>query len=104
MQSIFDWLDQRAAFWEENGKQLAADGRQDESSLTKVRVNVYGICKTLLQVQKREKGAVQIGRLKCTWEQALEEARVHGDFRKMLIEEIKLETVGEVLKKLGVVE
>lgn len=100
MQTMISYLDQRAAFWAEEGRKLAAEDRQDESSLTKVRVNVYGICKTLLQVQKLEKGAVQIARLQSTWEQARAKAEAHGDLNKVLIEGIKLETIGEVLRKL----
>lgn len=100
MCNIADWLEQRAAFWAEEGRKLAADDRGDEYSLTKVRVNVYGICKTMLETLGMERGEAQLARLQSTWEQFLETARLHGDAGKVLIEEIKLETIREVREKL----
>lgn len=101
MEDILTYLNEKTAFWVEEGSRLAADDRRDESDLTKIRVNVYGICKSVLQVLGHEKGTEKLAGLRASWEKALEIARSHHDEGKALIEEIKLETLSEIMKVIN---
>lgn len=79
---------------------LAADERRDEGNLTKIRANVYGICASVIRTVGMEKGTERLHGLHSIWETALETARAHSDAEKALIEEVKLETLGGILKRL----
>lgn len=80
---------------------LTADERRDESDLMKIRANVYGICVSILRAVGMEKGRERICGLQSIWETALEAARTHNDPEKAFIEEVKLEALGGILKRLS---
>lgn len=101
MKTIVDYLEEQTAFWTAEGRKLTADDRRDEGNLTKIRANVYGICATVLRAVGMEKGGERILGLRDTWETALIAARTHHDAEKVLVEEVKLEVIGDVLKKLN---
>lgn len=100
MEQFMAYLDEQAVRLREESRQLAADHRRDEGDLVKIRANVYGICKSVLQVQGREKAKVVLTGLHDTWSKHLETAREHDDVKQAVIEEIKLETLAEVRAKL----
>ena len=100
MEKFMTFLDEQAARLREESRRLAADHRRDEGDLTKIRANVYGICKSVLQVLDREKAKVKLTELRDTWSKNLEMAREHDDVKQTVIEEIKLETLDEILRKL----
>ena len=100
MKEFLTYLDERAAFWTEEGRRLAADERRDESNFAKIRANVYGICKSVLQVQGSEKAKTILNGLQNTWSKNLELAREHDDVKQVVIEEIKLKTLTEIQSKL----
>lgn len=101
---MVDYLDARVAFWTAEGSKLTADDRRDEGNLTKIRANVYGICATILRAVGMEKGSERILGLRDTWETALIAARTHHDAEKVLVEEVKLEAMEDILKKLNEVQ
>jgi len=100
MEQFMIYLEEQAARLREEGRQLAADDRRDEGDLSKIRANVYGICKSVLQVQGSEKAKTILTGLHGTWSKNLEIAREHDDVKQAVIEEIKIETLSEILRKL----
>lgn len=93
-------LDDRAERLRRESVRLAADDRKDEGDLTKIRANVYGICKSVYQVLDGEKARAKLGALHDSWETALAAARDYNDLKKASIETIKLETLDEILALL----
>lgn len=89
-------------------EQLLADDRPDEASLEKVRANVFDIFRTILSVAvklgKGEPEAVysffleKTEQIPASWVLAYEKAAEHQNAADMLIEQIKLDTVGDIRK------
>lgn len=100
MERFMRYLDEQAACLREESRQLAVDHRRDEGDLVKIRANVYGIYKSVLQVQGREKAKVVLTGLQETWSKNLEKARQHDDVKQAVIEEIKLGALAEIQAKL----
>ena len=100
MKEIMDWFEDCSAFWAEESRQLSSGGRKDEGDLAKARMNVYGICRSVVQVLSEDMARAKLCGLRGEWETALAAAREHNDVKKAVIEEIKLEALSEVLTKL----
>lgn len=96
MEQFMAYLDEKAEFMRQESRRLTADDRRDEGDLAKIRANVYGICKSVFQVLDAEQANRKLAGLKGEWETSLAAARAHGDTKKAAIEEIKLETLGEI--------
>lgn len=96
MERLIACLEAGDARLRQESRRLAAGGRGDEGDLAKIRANVYGICKSVFQTLGPERGKTRLTELKSTWETALFAAREHGDVKKAVIEEIKLETLAEI--------
>jgi len=82
MELFLAYLDKQAAQLRAESVKLAADDRRDEGNLAKIRANVYGICKSVLQVQGSGKAKVILAGLHDTWSKNLETARAHDDVRQ----------------------
>ena len=100
MKQFMAYLDSKADFYRQESRRLAADDRRDEGDLAKIRANMYGICKSVFQVQGKEKAQVVLTGLQSEWETSLAAAREHNDGKKAAIEEIKLETLREICARL----
>ena len=100
MNEFISWLDEQAASLLAEGRRLTEDNRKDEGNFAKIRSNVYGICKTVIQVQGRERANTILTGLHDTWSKNLETAREHDDVKQAVIEEIKLNTLAEIRAKL----
>ena len=100
MEKFMTYLDEQAARLREESCQLAADDRRDEGDFAKIRANVYGICKSVLQVQDSGTAKAILTGLHDTWSKNLEMAREHDDVKQAVIEEIKLETLAEIMREL----
>ena len=100
MEKFMAFLDEQVARLREESRRLAGDHRRDEGDLTKIRANVYEICKSVLQVLDREKAKAKLTELHVTWSKNLKMAREHDDVKQTVIEEIKLETLNEILCKM----
>jgi len=83
----------------EESARLAADDRQDESAMAKIRANVYGICKSVFHVLDTDKAVAKLTELYDDWESALRLAREHENTKKVIVEQIKLEVLDDVIKK-----
>ena len=86
---------------------FAADHRQDDADLTKIRANIYDICATIGNVmckntvrEERETAyRKKLEELPRNWYVALEAARAHGNGQRAAVEELKLETLADVLAR-----
>lgn len=99
MGNFMAYLDEQASHLREESRRLAADHRGDEGDLLKIRANVYGICKSVLQVLDGEKANEKLAELHTAWSKNLMLAREHDDVKQAVIEEIKLETLAEIQEK-----
>lgn len=82
-----------------------ADHRKDEGNLLRIKENVYGIVRSYYEVVTKKSGngdfcseflnKVQIPAK--SWEEMKLKALEHGDTEKVVIEEIKLNTLKEIL-------
>lgn len=86
---------------------FAADQRQDDADLTKIRANIYDICATIGNVVckntaegERETAYRQkLEELPRNWRVALEAAQAHGNGQRAAVEELKLEALADVLAR-----
>lgn len=107
MEQFITYIDETVTKMQQEEKELAASDRKDESNLTKIRINVLGICKTLFEVSAkqntgealREDYPKRLTKLSENWKISYEKAKEHNDVEKEVIEELKLQTLEEVKKK-----
>lgn len=87
--------------------ELLADDRRDEANLWQIRANIYDIFRTILSVAERTQKndarietfmRKKITEMANTWTDAGKKASDHGDTQKAVIEQIKVETAGEIQK------
>lgn len=100
------YLDEQIAAGKQRSKLLAADDRTDEGNLEKIRINVYGIFKTILSAAERVYGEDDLAKkhfflqkaeqIPTNWITSYEKAKQYGDIEKMHVEGIKLETIQEI--------
>lgn len=88
-------------------QELVASERKDEANLQKIKANIYGICRTVYEVLEKTKSGEELAEeytrrldnLPKNWVESYEKAKAHNDVEKILIEEIKLETLKAVKEK-----
>lgn len=100
------YLDEKIAACKQRTKLLTEDNRVDEGNFEKVRANVYEIFRTILSVAERTCGKDDLAKrrfflqkaeqIPTGWKTSYEDAKQHGDIKKMHIEDIKLATVQEI--------
>ena len=86
---------------------FAADRRQDDADLTKIRANIYDICATIGNVvckniaegQREAAYLKKLEELPRNWHTALEMAKAHGNGQRAAVEELKLEALEDVLAR-----
>lgn len=100
MEKFMAYLDKTENVLRQQSAKLAAEDRQDECDLTKVRANVYGICKSVFQMLEKDQACAKLVELHTAWEKALAVAREHDDTKKAVIEQIKLKELNEIKEKL----
>lgn len=100
MKQFMAYLDSKADFYRQESRRLVEDDRRDEGDLSKIRANVYGICKSVFQVLDTPKAVCKLDGLRSEWETSLITAREHNDVKKGAVEEIKLETLAEIQAEL----
>lgn len=107
MENYIAWLDSAASKLKEEQKELENSSRADEPNFVKVRINVLEICKTVFGVFKKVKTPEdfdaeylkKLAELQEVWKDSRSKADEHGDVKKSVVEEIKLETLAEAEKK-----
>ncbi len=112
MEKFIDFINSKISTLDKEAANLAASNKEDESNLIKIKSNVYGICKTVFETFKRVKPAESIGceylkklsELRSTWEAAKQKADEHGDIKRSVVEQLKVEALVETenkFKELG---
>lgn len=88
-------------------KDLLSDDRRDEANFRQIKSNIYDIFKTILSVAERTKKndeeirafvMSKLSEMAQTWSESGQKADAHGDAQKASIEQIKVETAGEIRK------
>ena len=103
-EQFITYIDQSVAGLLQEEKRLAASDRKDESNLVKIRINVYGICKSIYGVFSSRKEnnrwkadyLQKLENMEQSWQSSYTKAKEHDDVKKAVIEEIKLQTLKEV--------
>lgn len=100
------YFEEQIAMCNQRNKKLLDDERTDEATFEKVKANVYDIFRTILSVAvKTSKGDPDAVRrffvqkteqILSSWVTAYDKAKQHNDTVKMCLEEIKLDTIGEI--------
>lgn len=101
MSAFLIWLDHACAKLEQEAKALRDSGRKDEADLVRIRINIHQIARTLYTVcQRTAPGAAfraaylsKLDALPANWESARDLAAQHGDQCRVVIEDIKLDTL-----------
>ena len=82
---------------------LLADGRRDDANFSKIRTNIYDVCRTVTRVLSAKPGAgagavkAQLERFRGEWSAALEKAKQHSNVSGIAVEETKLAALGDVI-------
>lgn len=100
------YFEEQIAMCNQRNKKLLDDERTDEATFEKVKANVYDIFRTIFSVavktSKGEPDAVRrffvqkIEQIPSSWVTAYDKAKQHNDTVKMCLEQIKLDTIGEI--------
>jgi len=100
------YFEEQIALCGRRGKELLADARGDEAAFEKVRANVYDIFRTVLSAAvntgKGDPDAVRrfflqrTEQIPASWATAYDKAKQHNDAVRMRLEQLKLDTVGEI--------
>lgn len=108
MNEFIQYLNNSIETAQKKEQELIATERKDEANLQKIRANIFGICRTVVQVVAKEKNGEEIwedypGRLdniSRNWVESYEKAKLHNDVEKILIEETKFQVIKEVKEKI----
>ncbi len=100
------YFEEQIAMRGQRNKELLADEHTDEATFEKVKANVYDIFRTILSAAvKTGKGDPDAVRrffvqkteqIPSSWETAYNKAKENNDAVKMCLEQIKLNTIGEI--------
>ena len=107
MEQFIAYINESIERTNQKEQELIAQDRKDEANLMKIKANIYGICKTFYEVVSKtnsgealkEEYLKKLSILPQSWKASYEKAREHQDVEKVVIEEIKLETLEEVKTK-----
>lgn len=104
MKRFIEYIDKSVEQLQQEEKMLATTDRKDESNLVKIRINVYGICKSDYQVFAQSKANEELkstylkklDSLAVGWQEARDKAQKFQAVDKVVIEEIKLQTLADI--------
>lgn len=107
MEQFMTYVDQSVNGLLLEEKRLADSDRKDESNLVKIKINVYGICKSIYGVFQKQYGEAErnghylkkLDELVQSWQISHAKAKEHDDVKKAVIEEIKIQTLEEIKNK-----
>lgn len=105
MNNFLAYVEENVTVLAKEEQALIASSRKDEANLVKIKSNVYGIAKSMFEVvqkmtpeeNRRRDLLKRLEHLKATWEEAYEKVKSHNDVEKMVVEEVKLETLNRIL-------
>ena len=107
-ETFIGYLDRQTADIQKTIALLVADERKDESDFEKIRANIFQIAKSVYQTSLKtfpEENArlefldSRLAMIAQSWKSALDKAKTHHDEVRVLQEQLKLDTMEEILKK-----
>ncbi len=107
IESMMNYLSESENLHNSAAKALAADSRGDEAAHEKIRANVFGIFRAILETAIKLKGegsealeffATKLRDIPSSWRTALSTAREKGNSEAALVEKLKLQSVSEIEK------
>jgi len=111
MENFLVFIEENLSKLAEEEQKLIASERKDEANLVRIRSNVYGIGRSLFTVGVQQspdcpKNFVlqRVQGLKITWEANYEKVKQHNDAEKIVVEETKLQALGEILRWIEAAE
>ena len=110
MESFIDYLAKQIEAGQDDIARLENAGCMDDADFAKVKTNIYDVCRTvtIALINCPGKGAEavkeQFARFRTTWNEALDKAREHGENKKIVVEETKLEALEDVIAHFPEVE
>ena len=107
MEQFISFIEKSVTKLQQEEKELNLSDRKDESNLVKVKINIYGVCKTILEVVTntnspdtvKDAYVNKLTNMLHTWQESFEKAKKYNDVTKLVIEEIKLQTLEEICNK-----
>ena len=103
MNEFIDYLSKQTEACKEKTARLEKEGRKDEADFSKVRTNIYEVCKTVTGALIDRPGAgadavwARFEGFKAEWGAALEKARANDDARNTVIGETKMKALEDVI-------
>jgi hypothetical protein len=103
MKEFMAYLESRIAEGKGEIIKLEADGRKDDANFSKVRTNIYDVCRTISQTLADKPGAgivaikAQLDRFRTGWSAALDKAKQHDDINAVAVEETKLAALEDII-------
>jgi len=103
MNGFIEYLNEQQQICLKRADVLADDQRDDESSLEKIRANIYGIFHTLAKSPIKSTNFIteKLEQIPAAWHDSLAKAIEHNDHQKEAQERIKLAVVEDIKEKLA---
>lgn len=108
---FIDYLDSSEAMMLEEEKRLVLDERKDEANLVKIKKNIFSIFNTIFHVIIKNEFLVEedirllfekkMESIPQNWKTSYENAKTHNDVEKVVIEEIKFQTLDLIANKFN---
>ena len=103
MEEFITWLSSKIEECKAETASLLTDGRKDDANFSKVRTNIYDVCRTVSQALISRPGAgtgavrAQLERFRAEWGAALEKAKQHDNINGIAVEETKLAALEDII-------
>ena len=110
MKEFINYLNSKIEEGKAETTSLLADGCADEANFSKVRTNIYDVCRTVSQALINRPGAgtgairAQLKRFRTEWSAALEKAKQHDNINGIAVEETKLAVLDDIIAHFQEVE
>lgn len=108
--SFMDYLVAQEAAHRDQALTLTTECRGDEADFEKIRANVYGIFKAILETAVKLHGesdkaveffSLKLRELSTQWRAALSQAREKGDSSSAMVKKLMLEAAGDIEKEFA---
>lgn len=107
MMAFLEYIDKSVENFKQVEEKLASTDRKDEANLVKVRINVYGICKTVYQVFAQNKEGEVLANAYLTkldslaegWQASQKKAQEYDAVEKAVIEEVKIQAIIDIKRQ-----
>lgn len=107
MEQYIAYLNETITALQVEEQDLIRSERKDDANFIRIKINICDICRTIYNVSAKTYSGValkeeyirQLTRLPENWKISLDKAKEHGDTKKIVVEETKLEMFAEIKQK-----